>query len=90
MSAILPQGGRYGDNLTDDLVQTFANMEGLNPDYVQATVGSTPPLGIVSLHFTSPQKSYVTGRPGIRTGNDDCGTQRRTNRESSSHQHSCP
>src|SRR4029077_12288916 len=60
MAAILPQGGRYGDNLTDDLVLTFAKMEVLNPDYVQATVGSTPPLALGVLTFTSPQKSYVT------------------------------
>ena len=41
MSAILPQGGRYLDNVTEDLVSTFAQMEGLNPNYVRATVGST-------------------------------------------------
>lgn len=68
MAAILPQGGRYGDNLTDDLVQTFAKMEGLNPDYVQATVGSTPPLALGVLTFTSPQKSYVTADPGFELG----------------------
>ena len=68
MAAILPQGGRYGDNLTDDLVQTFAKMEGLNPDYVQATVGSTPPLAHSVFAFTSPQKSYVTGDPGFELG----------------------
>ena len=37
MAAIIPQGGRYSDNLTDDLVQTFARIEGLNPEYVTAT-----------------------------------------------------
>ena len=68
MAAILPRGGRYGDNLTDDLVQTFASMEGLNPDCVQATVGSTPPLAHSVLAFTSPQKSYVTADPGFELG----------------------
>ena len=68
MAAILPQGGRYADNLTDDLVSTFAQMEGLNPDYVHATVGSTPPLSLSVLAFTSPQKSYVTADPGFETG----------------------
>src|SRR5579862_9139875 len=29
ISAIIPQGGRYSDNLTHDLLQTFAHMEGL-------------------------------------------------------------
>jgi len=68
MAAILPLGGRYGDNLTDDLVKTFATMEGLNPDCVQATVGSTPPLAHSVLAFTSPQKSYVTADPGFELG----------------------
>jgi histidinol-phosphate aminotransferase len=68
MAAIIPQGGRYSDNLTDELVKTFAQMEGLNPDYVQATVGSTPPLSLSVLAFTSPQRSYVTGDPGFELG----------------------
>ena len=68
MAAIIPQGGRYSDNLTDDLVQTFARIEGLNPEYVTATVGSTPPLALSVLAFTSPQKPYVTGDPGFELG----------------------
>ena len=68
MAAILPQGGRYSDNLTDELVSTFAQIEGLNPDYIHATVGSTPPLSLSVLAFTSPQKSYVTADPGFETG----------------------
>ncbi|HKV77253.1 MAG TPA: pyridoxal phosphate-dependent aminotransferase [Candidatus Sulfotelmatobacter sp.] len=68
MAAILPQGGRYADNLTDELVATFAKIEGLNPEYIHATVGSTPPLALSVLAFTSPQKSYVTADPGFETG----------------------
>jgi len=68
MAAILPQGGRYSDNLTDELVATFAKIEDLNPDYIHATVGSTPPLALSVLAFTSPQKSYVTADPGFETG----------------------
>jgi len=68
MANILPQGGRYGDSLTDELVNTFAQMEGLNPECVRATVGSTPPLSLSVLAFTSPQKSYVTADPGFETG----------------------
>jgi histidinol-phosphate aminotransferase len=68
MAAILPQGGRYADNLTDDLVSTFAKIEGLNPESIHATVGSTPPLALSVLAFTSPQKSYVTADPGFETG----------------------
>jgi histidinol-phosphate aminotransferase len=68
MAAILLQGGRYLDNLTEDLVNTFSQMEGLNPEYVQPTVGSTPPLSLSVMAFTSPQKSYVTGDPGFELG----------------------
>src|SRR5579864_2284207 len=68
ISAIIPQGGRYSDNLTDELVSTFAQGEGLNPDYIYSTAGSTPPLCLSVLAFTSPQKSYVTADPGFETG----------------------
>lgn len=68
MAAIVPHGGRYADELTDELVATFAQMEGLSPEYVQATVGSTPPLALSVLAFTSPERSYVTADPGYETG----------------------
>jgi histidinol-phosphate aminotransferase len=63
MSAILPQGGRYSDELTDNLVGLFAKMEGLNRDYLRVTVGSTPPLALSVLTFTSPKRSLVTADP---------------------------
>jgi histidinol-phosphate aminotransferase len=68
LAAIIPQGGRYLDNLTDELIQTFARIEGLDPDYVHATAGSTPPLLLSVLAFTSAQKSYVTADPGFEAG----------------------
>jgi histidinol-phosphate aminotransferase len=68
MAAILPLGGRYADDQTDELVRTFAELEGLNPDYVRATVGSTPPLGLSVLAFISPQRSYVAADPGYEAG----------------------
>jgi histidinol-phosphate aminotransferase len=68
MAAILAHGGRYSDELTDELVRTFAQMEGLDPDYVTATVGSTPPLALTVLAGTSAQKPYVTGDPGFELG----------------------
>jgi histidinol-phosphate aminotransferase len=68
LSAIIPQGGRYLDNLTDDLIHTFAQQEGLNPDYVHAFPGSTPPLRFAVVAFTSPKKSYVTADPGYEAG----------------------
>jgi len=68
VSAIIPQGGRYLDNLTDELIQTFAQQEGLNPDYIHAFPGSSPPLRFAVIAFTSPQKSYVTADPGYEAG----------------------
>ncbi len=68
MSAILPQGGRYLDSLTEDLVHMFAKQEGLNPDYVQIYAGSSGPLQYAVFAFTSPQKSYVTADPGYEAG----------------------
>jgi histidinol-phosphate aminotransferase len=68
MAEILPHGGRYSDELTDELVKTFAQMERLNPDYVTATVGSTPPLAVSVLACTSPQRPYVTADPGFELG----------------------
>jgi histidinol-phosphate aminotransferase len=68
ISAVIPEGGRYSDGLTHDLVHTFAEGEGLNPDYVNAFVGSTPPLHFGVIAFTSPQKSYVTADPGYEAG----------------------
>jgi histidinol-phosphate aminotransferase len=68
ISAIIPQGGRYLDHLTDDLVHTFAQLEGLSPDYVQVFDGSTPALRFGVIAFTSPQRSYVTADPGYEAG----------------------
>jgi histidinol-phosphate aminotransferase len=68
ISAIIPQGGRYCDSLTDDLIHTFAQIEGLNPDYIHAFPGSSNPLNYAVRAFTSPQKSYVTADPGYEAG----------------------
>src|SRR5947199_3452014 len=54
VAAIIPQGGRYLDNLTDELTRTFPKLEGLNSDYLQAFPGSTGPLVGSVLGFTSP------------------------------------
>ena len=68
MSALLPHGGRYSDELTDALVNAFAQAEGLKPDWIRATVGSTPALAVSVLTLTSPTKSYVTADPGYEAG----------------------
>jgi histidinol-phosphate aminotransferase len=65
---ITPQGGRYSDWLTDDLVKVFADAEGLKPENVRVYPGSSGPLHYAVLAFTSPTKSYVTADPGYEAG----------------------
>lgn len=68
LAAIVPRGGRYSWYLTDDLVNTFAQMEGLKPEYVKAFPGSSEPLHYTVLAFSSPTRSYVTAAPGYEAG----------------------
>ena len=56
------------DNLTDELMHTFAQQEDLKPEYVDLFAGSTPPLHFAVVAFTSPQKSYVGADPGYEAG----------------------
>lgn len=68
VSAILPQSGRYSDWLTDDLIKTLAETEGLKPEQVSVYPGSSEPLHHTVAVFTSPQRSYVTADPGYEAG----------------------
>src|SRR5580704_9775624 len=43
-AAIVAQGGRYSDWLTDDLVKTLAEIEGLKVEQVRVYPGSSEPL----------------------------------------------
>ena len=68
ISAIIPQGGRYSDGLTDNLVKQIAELEGLKPDHVLVYPGSSEALHYTVAVFTSPQRSYVTADPGYEAG----------------------
>ena len=68
VSAIIPRSGRYLDELTDNLVGTFARMEGIKPDYIDAFPGSSEPLHYTVLAYTSRTRSYVTADPGYEAG----------------------
>src|SRR6202158_2179282 len=67
-AAIVPQGGRYSDWLTDALVKTLAEMEGLKLEQVRVYAGSSEPLHHTVAAFASPQRSYVTADPGYEAG----------------------
>ncbi|MGA7907920.1 MAG: pyridoxal phosphate-dependent aminotransferase [Candidatus Sulfotelmatobacter sp.] len=68
MTAIIPRGGRYSHHLTEELIETYAQMEGLSPESIHVFAGSTPALYYTVRAFTSPQKSYVTADPGYEAG----------------------
>ncbi|MGA7521795.1 MAG: pyridoxal phosphate-dependent aminotransferase [Acidobacteriaceae bacterium] len=68
ISSLIPEGGRYDDDLTVQLINTFSAMEGLKDGYVLAYAGSTEPLNYSVLAFTSPERSYVTADPGYEAG----------------------
>ncbi|MGH9454406.1 MAG: pyridoxal phosphate-dependent aminotransferase [Terriglobia bacterium] len=65
---VTSQGGRYSFWMTEDLIKTFAGMEGLKPHYVLAFPGSSLPLHFSVLAYTSRTKSYVTADPGYEAG----------------------
>ena len=67
-AAIVSEGGRYSDWLTDDLVKMLAEMEGLKPEQVLVYAGSSEPLHHTVAAFSSPQRSYVTADPGYEAG----------------------
>ena len=68
IAAIIPLGGRYLFDLTDDLRHSFAAIEGLSPEHVHIFPGSSPGLTFTVVAFTSPQRSYVTADPGYEAG----------------------
>ena len=68
MSSLIPEGGRYDDDLTQKLISTFSAQEGLKDGYVTAYAGSTEPLNYSVLAFTSPERSFVTADPGYEAG----------------------
>ena len=67
-AAMIPHGGRYQFDVANDLAAQFARSEGLDHEWVRPTVGSTPPLGLTVLAFTSTKRSYVTADPGYEYG----------------------
>src|ERR1019366_7180046 len=67
-AAIVSQGGRYSDWLTDDLVKMLAEMEGVKLELVHVYPGSSEPLHHTVAAFASPQRSYVTADPGYEAG----------------------
>jgi len=68
IAALIPNGGRYEDELTGKLAETIAKKEGLQPEYVAVYAGSSEPLHYTVLAFTSRTRGYVTADPGYEAG----------------------
>jgi histidinol-phosphate aminotransferase len=64
MASIIPRGGRYLFNMQEELAETFARLEGLNPESVAPFAGSSEPLHYTVLAFTSKYKPLVIADPG--------------------------
>jgi histidinol-phosphate aminotransferase len=68
LTSVVSQAGRYPRRMTDNLIDTFAGLEGLKPEYIRVFPGSSYPLHYAVLAFTSPTKSYVAAEPGYEAG----------------------
>jgi histidinol-phosphate aminotransferase len=68
IASLIPDGGRYQDDLTETLTKTIATKEGLKPEYVAVYAGSSEPLHYSVLAFTSKTRGYVTADPGYEAG----------------------
>ncbi len=68
ISALIPNGGRYEDELTDELTKTIAAKEDLRPEFISVYAGSSEPLQFAVLAFTSKDHPYVTADPGYEAG----------------------
>lgn len=66
--SVVSKGGRYMYEETFDFAKTLADQEGLKPNYVMASPGSSEPLHRSVLAFTSPSKPFVMGDPGYEAG----------------------
>ena len=64
IAAMAPMGGRYDlTGQTEQLTQTVAAQNGLDPAFVAVYAGSGEPLHFSALAFTSPSRPLVTADP---------------------------
>ncbi len=68
MRAIVAHGGRYLQGVTIEFGRTLAESEGLSPDRVMVSAGSSDPLARVVVAFSGPQRPYVFANPGYEAG----------------------
>src|SRR5260370_800606 len=61
---VVPEGGRYLFNQTQDFVEAMAAVLEVPDPHVLASAGSSDPLHRAVLAFTSPRRSLVIADPG--------------------------
>ena len=65
---VVKNGGRYMYELTDQLAQSMAAMEGVPAECVNIYAGSSAPLHQSVLAFCSKDRPFVAGDPGYEAG----------------------
>src|SRR5271166_3842768 len=68
VEAIIPEGGRYRFDLTEEFVKLYSFQVGVPEDHVRIFPGSSEPLHYTVMVFTSPKASYVAADPGYEAG----------------------
>lgn len=61
---IVPRGGRYLFNMEMEVAETFAKIEGLDPETVRVYAGSSEPLHYTMVAFTGKDHPLVIADPG--------------------------
>jgi histidinol-phosphate aminotransferase len=68
IARVIARGGRYMYEETDAFVNTLAEQEGLDAEYILPFAGSSDPLHRAVLAFTSKEKPLVMSDPGYEAG----------------------
>jgi len=66
--AIAKDGGRYHMDLTNTFTDTLAAQEKVPANCIHAFAGSSPPLHLAVIAFTSPTKPLIMADPGYEAG----------------------
>jgi histidinol-phosphate aminotransferase len=66
--SVVQKGGRYMYDLTDGMINTLAEQEGVKPNYVEAYAGSSAPLHQAVLAFCNKDRAFVAADPGYEAG----------------------
>lgn len=64
VAEILPRSGRYLFDLQEDLKETFARSEGIDPKFVALYAGSSTPLHLTVLAYSSARCPVIVADPG--------------------------